>query len=162
MERNSTSLTLAAARPLPFMRRLFVFIPRLFVLIIPFLLFSCDKQDDNGRLGGLWQMKEWKSLPSGQVVAGKEDRIFYSVQLDLMKFQKIGDTEASYFLSRFSHRGDSLIIGTVYSRPNDSIVSVSMLAPYGVPKDGRFHIDHLSDHSLVLSSDSARLTFRKY
>lgn len=135
---------------------------RLFVLFLPFVLFSCDKEDDNGRLGGLWQMKEWKAVPSGEIKATKEDRIFYSVQLDLMKFQKIGDTGSDYFLSRFSHKGDSLIIGTVYSRPKDSIVSVSLLAPYGVPADGRFHIDHLSDHTLVLSSDSALLTFRKY
>lgn len=133
-----------------------------FLILLSLFLCTCDKEDDNGRLGGMWQMKEWRSVPSGELIAGKEERIFYSVQLDLMKFQRIGDTNPPYFLSRFTHRGDSLIIGTVYSRPKDSIVSISMLAPYGVPADGRFHIDHLSSHTLILSADSVRLTFRKY
>lgn len=122
-------------------------------------LSSCDKVDDNGRFFGMWQMKEWKALPSGEIRATKDDRIFYSVQLHLMQFKKIG---GSQYLSRFRHKGDSLIIGTVFGGASDDTVSIARLAPFGVPADGRFHIDELSDHTLVLSSDSARLTFRKY
>ncbi len=121
---------------------------------------SCDKIDDNGDLGGFWQLTEWKSLPDGQVLATNHDGIYYSVQLDLMGFRGRG---ASY-LSRFSHRNDSLFIGPVYKNmgAHDEEVPISSLAGVGVPATGAFAVQHLTHSKMILRSDEAVLSFRKY
>ena len=119
---------------------------------------SCDKVEDNGSFAGMWQLTEWKHLPEGNVVADKYDGIYYSVQLDLMAFNGKG----SQYLARFRRTADSLSIGTVYHGPKDDIVDYDALADYGVPSDGKFAIDKLTRSALVLRSDTAQLTFRKY
>lgn len=131
---------------------LFVFVSNLFV--------CCDKMDDNGAFGGMWQMTEWKHIPDGEILADKYSGIYWSVQLDLMQFG-LGHT-TGFFLARFKRTSDSLFIGTVYSRPNDDIVGYDAIAKYGVPNDGKFAIDKLSHSALVLRSKDAVLTFRKY
>lgn len=132
------------------------------ILLVATLLLgmgSCDKMEDNGNFAGLWYLNEWKSLPDGEIKADKQNRIFYAVQLDLMNFR--GGGHGSY-LSRFRRTTDSLFIGTVYHGSKDEIVDITELAPFGVPADGKFAIDKLSKQTLVLRSDDAVLTFRKY
>jgi len=124
-------------------------------------MVSCDKVDDNGDLGGMWQCTEWKSLSTGEIMADKQQALFYSVQLKLIKFSIHNDMD-TYHLARFNHRKDSLIITKVYSRPFDKEVSCTELAKYGVPSDGRFAIAHLSSSKLVLKSKENIITFRKY
>ena len=119
---------------------------------------SCDKVEDNGNFAGMWQLTEWKHLPDNKVVADKYDGIYYSVQLDLMAFNGRG----SQYIARFSLRNDSLFIGTVYHGPKDDIVGYDELARYGVPSDGKFAVGQLTRSSLVLRSDTAQLTFRKF
>ena len=118
---------------------------------------SCDKVEDNGSFAGMWQLTEWKHLPEGNVVADKYDGIYYSVQLDLMAFNG-----RSQYLARFRRTADSLFIGTVYHGAKDDIVDYDELAKYGVPGDGKFAIDKLTRSALVLRSDTAQLTFRKF
>ena len=132
------------------------------ILLVATLLLgmgSCDKMEDNGDFAGLWYLSEWKSLPDGEIKADKYNRIFYAVQLDLMEFKGCG--HGSY-LSRFRRTADSLFIGTVYHGSKDDIVDIEELAPFGVPADGKFAIDKLSKQALVLRTDEAVLTFRKY
>ena len=132
------------------------------ILLVATLLFgmgSCDKMEDNGDFAGLWYLSEWKSLPDGAIKADKYNRIFYAVQLDLMEFR--GGGHSSY-LSRFRRTADSLFIGTVYHNITDDIVGIEVLAPFGVPADGKFAVDQLSKKALVLRTNEAILTFRKY
>ncbi len=120
-------------------------------------LLACEnKRDTNGDLGGMWQLTEWRR---DTVVATNEDGIYYHFQLQLMKLQKLGQ---GYHLARFAHTGDSLIVGEVYSQPFDSVVGRDELRIYGVPEDGKFHIDALTDSRMVLSGAEGTLTFRKY
>lgn len=132
-------------------------------LILGMTMFatSCDKVDDNGDLGGMWQCTEWKSLPEGKIVLGKQQALFYSVQLDLMKFSINNDID-TYHLARFAHKNDSLIITKVFSRPKDEEVPCTELAKYGVPANGKFAIIELTSSKMVLKSDQDMLTFRKY
>lgn len=134
----------------------------LFVLLQT--LCACDKMEDNGDFAGMWQLTEWKRLPDGEAVKSKYNRIFYSVQLDLMQFRgdTIGLQLTDRLLSRFRRTADSLYIGTVYYGIKDSVVSIEKLAPLGVPADGKFAIDRLSKQTMVLRTDTAQLTFRKY
>lgn len=137
----------------------------LYILALTMLLAagltSCDKIDDNGNLGGMWQCTEWKSLPDGKVIADKHSDLFYAVQLDLMKFSINNDMD-TYHLARFAHKNDSLIITKVYSRPKDVAVACTELAKYGVPANGKFAIIELTSSKMVLKSDQDMLTFRKY
>ena len=134
----------------------------LFVLLQT--LCACDKMEDNGDFAGLWQLTEWKHLPDGAIVKDKNNRIFYSVQLDVMqvKGDTIGLNANSRLISRFRRTADTLYIGTVFYGIKDSIVDIDNLAPLGVPADGKFAIDRLNKHAMVLRTDEAVLTFRKY
>ncbi len=123
-------------------------------------LSSCEnKRDTNGDLGGMWQLTEWRDQ-ADSVVATNEQQIYYHFQLELMKIQRIGD--GTYYLARFTHTQDSLIVDSIYNRPDEELVSFEDMREYGIPRDGRFHVDALSDSHLVLSSQEGTLTFRKY
>ncbi len=128
-------------------------------MAVLFCLLSCENmRDHNGDLGGMWQLLEWKKDTT--VVATNEDGIYYHFELKLMELRHLGD--GYYYLARFTHTNDSLIVGEVYSQPFDSIVSISDLKKFGVPEDGRFHVDALSDSRMILSSEEGTMKFRKY
>lgn len=135
----------------------------LIVAMLCVALCSCEnKRDRNGDLGGMWQLLEWRDAQN-QVVKDKRSRIFYSVQLKLIRLRDYHDS-GDYYQCYFRHTPDSLIIyhPTLYSA-KDSIVSLSDLSRYGVPADGKFRIQVLNSDRMVLSSaDTLTLVFRKY
>lgn len=132
-------------------------------ILLLLTLSACDnKRDHNGDLGGMWQLTEWRS-PDGTTLATKEDQIFYSVQLNLIRFRDYDDgTWGDYYLAYFRHTPDSLIVYRPVNYAKDSLVSLHDLARYGVPADGRFHIDALNGDMMILSSPSGTINFRKY
>ena len=111
---------------------------------------SCEKMDDNGDLGGNWQLISWERLSDGSLVATNADSIFYTFQGKLMKTQRM--SQPDFFLATFRTTADSLVM----------LIAPSALSAYGVSPSGRFHFDHLSSSRLVLSTETSRLTFRKY
>lgn len=126
-------------------------------------LASCEnKRDHNGDLGGMWQLLEWRDA-QGQVIKDKQSRIFYSVQLSLIRLRDYHDG-GDYYQCYFRHTRDSLVIyrPTLYSA-KDSVVSMDHLTRFGVPADGGFGIQVLnSDHMVLTSADTLTLVFRKY
>lgn len=135
----------------------------IFVIFVALIACACEnKRDTNGDLGGFWQLMQWRN-PKDSLIATDESKIFYSVQLTLLKLHRLSDGYSNYYLSYFNHKNDSLIIYRPVRFVNDSIVSITDLAKYGVPSDGRFHIDVLTEESLQLSSEETGvLVFRKY
>ena len=133
------------------------------LMILLLALSACDnKRDHNGDLGGMWQLTEWRS-PEGTTLATKADQIFYSVQLNLIRFRDYDDgTLGDYYLAYFRHTPDSLIVYRPVNYAKDSLVSLHDLARYGVPANGRFHIDALNGDMMILSSPSGTINFRKY
>lgn len=134
----------------------------LLIAVIGLFMASCDrKTDENGDLDGMWQLTEWRDKATGEVVATNESGIYYCVQLKLIKFQLGGD--GSYYpLSHFTRTPDELIIGKTVVWPSNEERGFEVLADFGVPANGRFHIDALSGSRMQLSSESAVLLFRKY
>ncbi len=123
---------------------------------------ACDiRHDDNGDLGGMWQLTLWTDA-QGDSVATNENAIYYHFQLQLMKVERLDNHGTGEYHLRFTHQPDSLIIREVYARPDDSRVEISKLKNYGIPQDGRFHIDALTDDRMQLSSPEGTLRFRKY
>lgn len=77
-----------------------------------------------------------------------------------MKTQRM--SQPDFYLATFRTTADSLVMLNIYASPYDSLVAPSALSAYGVSPSGRFHFDHLSSSRLVLSTETSRLTFRKY
>ncbi len=128
----------------------------LFVLIA---LMACH-HSDNGDLDGMWQLTGRVELPSGEQTADKRSRIYWHVQMNLMKLEdKNLDT---FYLAHFRHTADSLLIEDVHQSPFDSIVPLTKLAHYGVEPDGKFRIETLDAERMVLRNEKRILTFRKY
>lgn len=129
-----------------------------------FLFAACDKMECNDGLDGQWQMTEWKS-PEGEFVAGKEMKLYYSFQLQMMMFQRLSYSSA-YILSSFENRkADIRIYNPIKYMGNghDSILSMDTLRQFGVPADGIMKVEKLTGSTLVLSSsEGGKLTFRKY
>ena len=125
---------------------------------------SCDKMDCNNGLDGQWQMYEWTS-PSGEYLGGKDMKIYYSFQLQMMMFQKLSYS-SGYLLSSFENKGTYIrVYDPIKYKGNghDDILSMDTLAQYGVPFDGLMNIEQLTSDNLVLkSNNSGTLKFRKY
>ena len=97
---------------------------------------------------------------AGLLSTTNADSIFYTFQGKLMKTQRM--SQPDFFLATFRTTTDSLVMLNIYASPYDSLVAPSALSAYGVSPSGRFHFDHLSSSRLVLSTETSRLTFRKY
>lgn len=142
------------------MRKIFYILHYTFYILF-LLLSSCDmKWDKNGDLDGMWQMTEWRNTTKGTIEKTKLDAYYYCFQQDMITMQKIGSS--GYYISHFCKQNDSLIIQRPVFWPKDSTCNISDLAPFGVPGHGRFHIDMLNSDHMVLSSDTAAISFRKY
>lgn len=71
------------------------------ISILILTMCCCQKEDDNGHLGGYWKLLEITDN-SGETTNTKEESLFWAIQLDLIQ---IGNN-----LGRFQHTGDSLFI----------------------------------------------------
>ena len=111
------------------------------------LVTACQKADHNGDLGGFWQLLEIER--NDTALSAKEDKIFWSIQLDLIQI--------SGRYGRFQHRGDSLFIQMIDTKENE-------LVREGIDNaiDERFAVELLNRKSMRLRSKGARLTFRKF
>ena len=97
-------------------------------------------------------------------MSDKYSRIFYSIQLKLIRLRNHKLDGGDYYQCYFRHTPDSLVIyrPTLYSA-KDSLVSMSDIARFGVPSDGAFRIQVLNSSRMVLTSgDTLTLVFRKY
>ncbi len=124
---------------------------------------ACDsKRDTNGDLGGMWQLTLWTDV-QGDTVAINENAIYYHFQLSLMKLERWDDKGLSgEVLLRFKHEGKKLTLTQAYLRPDENSIELSMLKDYGVPQDGCFNVDALTDDRMQLSGSEGTLYFRKY
>lgn len=132
----------------------------LYLFMIAAILASCDKLDKNGDLDGAWQLTSLQRTEDGTVMADKNSRIFYYFKLDLMELRQVNDT--MYYLARFKHTGDSLIIGPVYQSPFDSLVVISEVdAKFGIA-DGHMHVNRLTSDDLELENKQYKIQLRKF
>lgn len=136
---------------------------KILYLVIPAiicLVASCKMGDENGELDGMWQLTEWRDKATDHIVKTNQDSLYYCFQQKLVKFQHGSLSE--HYLSRFEHTSDELVIGQTTAWPADEVRPLTELAPFGVPADGRLHVERLSNSHMVLSTAASTLTFRKY
>lgn len=135
-------------------------------ILILIIITACDKFPINGKLDGMWQLKEIEYKDGTNEVP---EAVYYSFQLHLMKLTQVhkgslyGNKSENY-LGRFNHTEDSLIVYDfrIY-RDEETSVSAEQLIPFGIKgTSGRFKIEKLSKSKMILQSYYTRLTFRKF
>ncbi len=149
----------------------------IFFVLISILLFSaCDKLPKNGDLDGMWQLMtvEKTGEPAENVKAKK---LFYSFQLDLVQFSDANwTTDRSSYYAYFKRKGESMWFHTICkpskneSEEDDNVpftqeeIEVQqVMAPWGIyTLNPRFKVLQLDSDAMILQSEQAKLTFRKF
>ncbi|MCF0187972.1 MAG: lipocalin-like domain-containing protein [Bacteroidaceae bacterium] len=136
---------------------------KILVLFMAALLAGCAKAPINGVLDGMWQLTRIEKA-DGSV--SEQKNVFWAFQLHLMM---LGDQR---YYCRFTNSGGEMRIYDIASGSShvegddDKPITEAQLkdvAMYGLYKlDTTFKIERLDDDGMVLKSDDARLTFRKY
>ena len=138
---------------------------RALTLLSALLFFKgCENYHETaGDFAGMWQMTQWRDNATGDILPTSADGIYFCVQRQLMKFQCQSDLKR-YYLTTYTRTHESIQLGVILEYPVDTIVTDYTLlnANYAVPVDGKFQIDLLDRNHLILSTDAATLTFRKY
>lgn len=144
------------------MKKIFFYL--LTFLCLSGMLTGCEnKRDDNGDLGGMWQMTRWTDKEGTVVYTMQPDAtIYYKVYNSLFMFQELPSGISHYFLSYFQTYGDSIRFEHLVNYPTDTLAGFHELARYGIPLDGKVRIKKLNSKNMILDSKAGTLYFRKY
>lgn len=121
----------------------------IYIITIITTLCSCQKEDNNGDLGGFWKLMSITTQNDGITQDTRQDSRFWAIQLKLIQInQNFG---------RFQHQDDSLFIQMID-------LSGDKLKDYGIFKaeDERFKVEHLDRNSMTLQSEHAKLRLKKF
>lgn len=120
------------------------------------LLCGCAKEDINGDLDGLWQLRGITYLSNDSTVDVQDSLRFMAVQLHLLELR---NNQINGRFARFNHSGDSLSIEMIDS----TTLSKAWMLPFGM-NDVKQHflVEKLDGKHLVLCSSFARLSFHKF
>ena len=139
------------------------------VALLSLLLYtSCEnKRDDSGTLGGMWQLVEWRNTDGSLAYDKPNTHIYYKVRSNLLMLQELPGEADTYFLTYYHLEDDYLVINQPYTIVRDSELdtipyTIDALRKYGIPGNGRLHIDVLASDKMVLSGGEGTLRFRKY
>lgn len=126
----------------------------IFALFAVALFTACQKEDENGDLGGFWKIIRLDDLnvDNEDTDISKESR-FWAIQLNLLEI-RLSEYDRHY--SRFQLTGDSLFVQTIDDNTD--------LKAYGIYNNAneRYGVLHLSDRSMILRSKHAEISFRKF
>lgn len=145
------------------------YIYKVWAIITIALLSSCESYLANGELDGFWQVQSIEELQSGEVNECKGD-IYYSFQRDLvlltykLSYRPAGQIKEHY-IAYFSHQADSIAMTDfrIYLDKEATQAPLSNLKKFGLYDSfTTFYVEQLNREVLILSSDKARLTMRRY
>ncbi len=141
------------------------FLSIVLIFLSLFLVSSCDlEMSNNESLDGYWQLVQIDTLDGGSQDMEKS-RIYWSVQLNLLQFNKIGENVD--YLMRFDYNDVNLRLYDPYLSARNSgdkpVTDIEELKPYGVNSlDENFLVETLNSGNLVLISSMLRLYFNRY
>ena len=145
-----------------------IYIYCIVALLSLFLYSSCEnKRDDSGTLGGMWQLVEWRNSDGSLAYDKLGTKIYYKIRNNILMLQELpGETE-TYFLTYYHLDDDYLVINQPYTIVRDAELdtiphTIEALHKYGIPSNGRLHIDVLESDKMVLTGEEGTLSFRKY
>ena len=128
-------------------------------------LYGCDLETtNNGDLDGYWHLEQVDSLLSQRSVDYGQNKIFWSVQFELLQLSNLEDNTIIYKLV-YDNRQLTLANPCMFDRADgDTLVTnVEVLRPYGVnPLQESFKVVNLESRKMILESPVLRLHFKKY
>jgi len=151
----------------------------LYIMVLA-LATSCQKEDINGPLDGMWQLTSLERRSTKEILLDKQDQIYWHFKLQLMKAEQIGHDPV---LLTFRYTGNELRLLEARQRPKENLVGAAVpttvpdpdavggektvvgfaaVKRLAIPESGLLHIESVSDDRMVLTSGDSLLTFRKY
>lgn len=140
-------------------------------LIIATSLTACDHYLINGHLDGMWQLQTIERNSPDTLIHNEGD-LFYSFQRHTLIIgdynnpdELVGHMKNEQYVSLFEYEGDSIIVDEfhLYYKRENQPYDTTRLRRFGIyDKQTTFHIEELNAKHMVLRSDSALLTLRKY
>lgn len=133
------------------------------ILLFIFLLIgisSCDKASINGKLDGRWQLMTIEYEDGSTTEC---NRIYYSIQLHLVEISaKRGN--GGTFIGRFSYKEDEVTMSEFRCRGNEEeLAGLKELEIFGINAPlTHFQVEKATGEKMILKSNYARLTFRKF
>lgn len=147
------------------------YIRTILALIIAASFVACDHYLINGHLDGMWQLQTIERSNPDTFIRTEGD-LFYSFQRHTVLIgdynntnELVGHLKDEQYVSLFDYEGESLTMGEfhLYYKRENMPYDTTRLKRFGLyDKQTTFHIDELTAKRLVLRSDSALLTMRKY
>lgn len=132
----------------------------LLFLLLMLGISSCDKAPINGKLDGRWQLM---TIEYSDGAIEECNRIYYSIQLHLVEISNKGQNGATH-IGRFSYKDDEVTMSEFRHRGDEEILTTSKeLKPFGLNQPVNYlNVETATSQRLILKSDYARLTFRKF
>lgn len=126
------------------------------VIIVIVALTACGKAPMNGKLDGRWQLMTIDSHGKDSLVY--PEFIYYDIALRVIQLKRTHgeEYETGGILGRFNHTDDSLYIRMIHtSKDNVRYFGINDTIQH-------FAVETLTKKKMILSSDYARLNFRKF
>ena len=128
-------------------------------------LYGCELETtDNGDLDGYWHLEQVDSLSGQRSVSYAQNKIFWSIQFELLQLSNLEDNTIIYKLV-YDNRQLTLANPCMFDRADgDSLVTnVEVLRQYGVNAlQESFKVVSLESRTMILESPVLRLHFKKY
>lgn len=138
---------------------------------------SCENyRDDNGSLGGYWQLQEWRTRSTSGaidslVTTNTNDtlRLYYAFHRNIFQVYNADNYSNIAYLSKFQRTNDSIFLGDIADYDGNLLVDTNTPQPnynlfksYGIPQDGKFKYSQNNNDNLILSSKNDILILRRY
>ena len=140
-----------------------------FSIVIAFT--ACDSYLINGNLDGIWQLQTIERNTPDTIIRN-EGNLFYSFQRHTVLIGDynnpdgpVGQLKSEQYDCLFKRIGDSIMMEEfqLYYKREEQTYDTTRLKKFGLyEKKNTFHIEELTIKRLVLRSDSALLTMRRY
>lgn len=147
------------------------YIRNILALLIVASFTACNSYLINGHLDGMWQLQTIERNNPDTIIRTEGD-LFYSFQRHTVLIgdysnpdELVGHLKDEQYVSLFEYERDSLIIGEfhLYYKRENLPYDTTRLKRFGIyDKHTAFHIEELTAKRMVLRSDSALITMRKY
>ena len=146
------------------------------------LLLSCDKLPDNGDIDSMWQLMQIEERTTGEITDFSSNQRYWSFRKKLVQYSANNSITQKELYSHFKKDNATLLLtdfcnAAKYETETDdnkwiSLDNANVLNDWGIypeedPSNSQkvtatFHIEHLTNSSLILITEETRLTFRKF
>ena len=138
-------------------------------LLIIVLISSCESYQIHGDLDGFWQVSTIENKETGDITYCNGDT-YYSFQRELVLLSYVSPTlpqgqMKENYIAYFTHKNDSIYMTDfrIYLDRNGKQAPLSELEKFGLYElYNAFGIEELNNSSMVLTSDKARISLKKY